>query len=165
MYGVKRGWFEAFDGDVWPWLYLNHKDRSRRKLTPDAWPRARATGIAGRGYIEAAYTRRTGGRAVPADQPLMKSAALAYRPDRCGDVIAVPKPGVLVTKYKEGVSHGSPHAYDAHVPFLVYGSGVPALGERKERVSSLAVAPGAGVGAGRAAPAGATEKPPACLKQ
>ena len=145
MYG-KDGpptlWIEAFDDDTWPWLYLNHKAIEARKLkVADVAERARDF-LAGRAFMEVAYTRAEleDGK-FPAEQPLKKSAALAYHPDRCGDVIAIPKPGVLVTKYKTGTSHGSPHAYDAHIPFLVYGAGVPVLGQRKEKVSSLSVAP------------------------
>jgi arylsulfatase A-like enzyme len=78
-------------------------------------------------------------------------------------VIAVPKAGVLVTKYDKGTTHGSPQPYDARIPFLVYGAGVPALGERKERVSSLAVAPTLAWALGVPAPKGAGVLPPEAL--
>jgi predicted AlkP superfamily pyrophosphatase or phosphodiesterase len=40
-----------------------------------------------------------------------------------GDVLLVMKPGWL-TYGKTGTSHGSPYAYDTHVPCIFYGSGV-----------------------------------------
>ena len=41
-----------------------------------------------------------------------------------GDVIVMLKPGHL--EYgRSGTSHGSPYAYDTHVPFLIMGPGVP----------------------------------------
>ena len=89
---------------------------------------------------------------------------LAYRPDRCGDVIVIPKAGVQVSKYQGGTGHGSPHAYDAHVPLLVYGAGVPALGKRTERVSSLSAAPTLAWALGVNPPAIAKEPMPVGLK-
>ena len=71
---------------------------------------------------------------------LLSKVKLAYLPERCGDLIVIPKPGVQVSKYAAGTGHGSPHAYDAHIPLLVYGAGVPALGKKDDPVSSLAVA-------------------------
>lgn len=144
MFGTddKAPWVEAFDADTWPWVYLNPKSIKARNLDPEKVAQAAADWFAGRGYVETAYTRKQleDGQ-FPANQPFKKSAALAYRPDRCGDVIVIPKAGVLVTSYKGGTSHGSPHPYDAHIPFFAYGAGVPALGKRTEKVSSLAVAP------------------------
>ena len=119
--------------------------------------------IAGRGHIETAFTRADLAGEPGADQPLKRAAKLAFHPDRCGDVIAVPKPGVLVTKYKAGASHGSPHAYDAHIPFLMYGAGVPALGRRAEKVSSLSVAPALAWALGVPAPKHAALDRPAAL--
>ena len=41
-----------------------------------------------------------------------------------GDVVVMLKPGYL--EYgRTGTSHGSPYAYDTHVPFLILGQGVP----------------------------------------
>ena len=41
-----------------------------------------------------------------------------------GDVVVMLKPGYL--EYgRSGTSHGSPYAYDTHVPFLIMGPGVP----------------------------------------
>ncbi len=145
-YGTNPGdaptrWLKAFDPDVWPWVYLNHEAIEARKLKVEDVATAARDWLAGRPYTDSAYTRADLAGKPPADQPLKHAAKLAYHPDRCGDVIVIPKAGVLVTPYPGGTSHGSPHPYDAHVPFLVYGAGVPALGQRKEKVSSLQVAP------------------------
>ncbi|MBY0457454.1 MAG: alkaline phosphatase family protein, partial [Gemmataceae bacterium] len=144
-YGANRKWFETDEpgvwADLWPWVYLNHATLKEADLQLEKVAEVVRDWLAGRGYIEAAFTREDLA-SVPDDAPAVKKAvALAYRPDRCGDVIAIPKPGVLVTLYKGGTSHSTPHAYDAHVPFLVMGPGVPSLGKREEKVSSLQVAP------------------------
>jgi hypothetical protein len=63
----------------------------------------------------------------------------SFESSRCGDVAVVTKPNYLITAYPTGTSHGTPHAYDTHVPLLVYGLGVQA-GERKDAVTPQAVA-------------------------
>lgn len=42
-------------------------------------------------------------------------------PTRSGNVQVILKPGWLQYSTMTGTSHGSPHAYDTHVPFLLYG--------------------------------------------
>jgi hypothetical protein len=134
-------WVEYFDENVCPWVYLNHQAIEARKLKAEDVAVAARDWLAGRGFMETAFTRQEleGGSAK--DKPFGTAAILAYRRDRSGDAVAIPKAGVLVTRYKTGTTHGSPWPYDAHVPFLVYGAGVPALGKRPEKVSSLCVAP------------------------
>ena len=146
MYGTEGAaptrWVEVFDDDVWPWVYLKYDAIEARKLKVEDVAAVARDWLAGRGHIETAFTRKDlEGPAPSPDKPFRSAAVLAYHPDRCGDVIVVPKAGVLVTKYTGGTNHGSPQPYDAHVPFLVYGAGVPALGRRPEKVSSLSVAP------------------------
>jgi len=51
-------------------------------------------------------------------------------------------------------THGSPHAYDTHVPLLVYGPGIRP-GVRTERVTPQATAAILARGLGVAPPAGA----------
>ena len=67
---------------------------------------------------------------------------------------------MLVTVYEHGTSHGTPHPYDTHVPVLVYGAGVPALGKRSGRVSSLVVAPTLAWALGIGPPSAAAAKVP-----
>jgi hypothetical protein len=50
------------------------------------------------------------------------------------------KPYHLVTTSKTGTTHGTPHAYDTHVPLLVFGPGI-APGVRGDAVTPLAAAP------------------------
>lgn len=169
MYGVNGGiptqWIEVFDDGVWPWLYLNHRAIEARKLKVEDVAAVARDVAAGRGYIETAFTRKDLEDKTTPDKPFRQAAVLAYHPDRCGDVIVIPKAGVLVTQYKGGTNHGSPHPYDAHIPFLVFGAGVPALGKREEKTSSLAIAPTLAWALGVPAPKHAAAFPPAALKK
>lgn len=47
-----------------------------------------------------------------------------YHPKRCGDVVFVQEPGWYGGSNIGGTTHGSPYAYDTHVPILFYGKGV-----------------------------------------
>jgi len=47
-----------------------------------------------------------------------------YHPKRCGDVVVVQEPGWYGAGSIQGTTHGSPYAYDTHVPIVFYGKGV-----------------------------------------
>jgi hypothetical protein len=65
----------------------------------------------------------------------------AYHPERSGDVSFVLKPYWQEgdPKTSTGTGHGSPHAYDTHVPLLVFGPNVKP-GIRKEEVAPATIA-------------------------
>ncbi|MFO0803296.1 MAG: alkaline phosphatase family protein [Gemmataceae bacterium] len=171
-YGIPPGgptnWFELEtkdNSDLWPWLYLNHKAIAARKLDPAAVADFAAQFIGNRGFMQTAFTRKQiesgtlppGGNQAET-KAMLERVKLAYRPDRCGDVIGIPKPGVLVTGYGTGTSHGSPQGYDTHIPVMAFGAGVPGLGKRTEPRSSLTVAPTLAAILGLEPPAAAMEK-------
>jgi predicted AlkP superfamily pyrophosphatase or phosphodiesterase len=49
---------------------------------------------------------------------------LSYYPGRSGQLFYVLAPYVLPESQPQGTTHGSPWAYDTHVPLLLFGSGV-----------------------------------------
>lgn len=169
-------WFDGNDTDwdqIWPWIYLNRRAIQARGLDPDVVADFAAQWVGNRPFMQTAFTRKQiEANALPlhaqaqetAVRALFERVKLAYHPARCGDVIGVPKPGVLITSYPEGTGHGTPHAYDTHVPALVYGAGVPAVGQRDEPVSSLVVAPTVAWALGIDPPTGAVEKVPAVIR-
>lgn len=167
-FGVEGGrptpWFaigEAKDADrVWPWLYLNHEAITARGLKVEQVADYVRDWLRGRDFLDTAFTRKQIETETFAPGSFGAKVKLAYYPDRCGDVIAVPKPGVLVTGYANGTNHGSPQPYDSHVPVLAVGAGVPALGKRDQKVSSLVVAPMLAKALGIDPPKDAVEKPP-----
>jgi hypothetical protein len=151
---------------VWPWVYLNYRALDGRGLRPEPVAEFVRDWLAGQAFIEAAFTREELeqidlAKADPWGIPA--KVKQAYYGPRCGDVVAAVKPGVLVTTYKSGTNHGTPNAYDTHVPVVAYGSGIPRLGKRSERASSLIVAPMLARALGIDPPANAVEKVPAML--
>jgi hypothetical protein len=165
-------WFalEAKDAqDLWPWVYLNHAAIRERKLDPAAVADYAAQWIGNRPFMLTAFTRKQieSGTLPPAGpgrekelQSLLGRIKASYHPDRCGDLVGVVKPGVLVTKYPMGTAHGSPHNYDTHIPVLAVGNGIPETGRRVEPQSALIVAPLLARLLGIDPPAAANEKLP-----
>lgn len=138
-------WFEVTDPKeqdrLWPWIYLNRKAIAAQDLPFDQVAEYVRDWLSGRDDVEIAFTR---GQLESTKFPMGSfgaKAVLTYRSDRCGDVLVVPKPGVLVTGYSGGTSHGSAQDYDVHIPVLIMGGGVPKRGEQAAPVSSLIVAP------------------------
>jgi hypothetical protein len=170
-YGMAPGgamrWFEANEAKeqdkLWPWVYLNHRAIEARGLKVEVVADYVRDWLKGRSFIETAFTRKQLETESFPPGSFGAKAKLAYSPDRCGDVIAIPKLGVLVTPYPAGTTHGSPQPYDSHVPVLAIGAGIPAIGKRSEKVSSLIVAPILARALGIDPPANAVEKVPAEL--
>lgn len=69
-----------------------------------------------------------------------KTIRRSYYAGRSGDLIIVPRPAVLFTDYPAGTSHGTPHAYDSHVPVLFWGEAFKA-GEYKDKAEVADIAP------------------------
>jgi hypothetical protein len=91
--------------------------------------------------VQSAYTRADLLRADEDEDGVKERLRLSLNPERSGDVVVVPKPYYLLldigADYR--TTHGTPYAYDTHVPLLVYGTGVQP-GVRLESVSPLAAA-------------------------
>ena len=61
------------------------------------------------------------------DDPLASKAWNACVPGRSGDLFVVPRPGVFIDPHGgKGTNHGAPWDYDAHVPLILWGGGIPA---------------------------------------
>lgn len=169
-------WFADFDAtdEVWPWVYLNRAELQARGIPYDDACAYAAQVLGNRDYTLTAFTRKqieTGdltSLSLPPDQEreakeILAQVKVAYQPERCGDVIVIPQRNVVISKYDLGTSHGSPYPYDTHVPIVAFGAGIPKLGEKKEPVSSLLVAPIVSSALGIAPPAKANEPLPGFL--
>jgi len=145
------------EGDAFPWVYLNHRKILGRHLAVADVARAAAEFFRQQPYVAAAVTRADLGNIGGAFSNELKRA---YHADRAGDFALVLKPYSLSTEYPTGTTHGSPHAYDTHVPLMFLGSGLPA-GRCAERVTPQAVAAVFARAAGIRPPAAAEAPVPA----
>jgi hypothetical protein len=134
--GDKARWIEATAED---WIYLD-QDTLKKNGVPaaDAEP-ALAGWLKNQTGVRTAYTRTQLTRGLPKDDAIGQAVLRSFHPGRCGDVCVVPKPYYLLSSYLTGTTHGTPYAYDTHVPLLVYGPAI-AGGTRREPVTPLAVA-------------------------
>src|SRR5205807_5376020 len=89
--------------------------------------------------IQAAYTRTRLVQGPFKNDAVGERVRLSFHPDHSGDVAVVVKPYYLVSTYLTGTTHGSPHAYDTHVPLVIYGPNIRA-GVRKDAVTPQAAA-------------------------
>jgi len=132
-------WVERID---YPWLTLNARQIASRGLDPAAVERVAAEWAANRPEVALAAFPRSLLAGPTLAEPFARAAQLSFHPDRCGDVFLLTVPYTYPSgKLASGTTHGSPHAYDTHVPVVAFGVNVPKLGERGGRVSSLLVAP------------------------
>jgi len=130
-------WVEATSG---PWVYLNRKLIEESKLKPADVEDALATWLKKQKGVQTAYTRHALLRGVPTADRIGQSVRRSFYSDRSGDIFVVLKPyHLLSSPLSTGTTHGTPHAYDTHVPLLVYGPGI-VKGVRKDEVTPQSAA-------------------------
>jgi len=134
-YGTRFKWVEAITSGG---IYLRDKvvqaaGRNRTEVED-----ACRTWLLTQPYVQTVYTRSQL-LAATAPDSLMALVRGSFHPERSPDVMPVFRPYVLLTSYRTGTSHGSPHEYDTHVPLVLFGSGVtPQV--RSERIPPQAAA-------------------------
>ena len=74
-------------------------------------------------------------------EPYLAQARKAWHPELSADLQVIPKPGWMFSSYPTGTTHGSPHAYDTHVPVLFYGPKWVRQGRVDARVEVTDIAP------------------------
>ncbi len=131
-----KRWVEATAG---AWLYLNRDLLARHDLKQEKVETALAGWLKKQPGVQAAYTRSQLLAGVAAEDAVGQSVRRSFQPERSGDVRIVEKPYHLLTSRLTGTNHGTPNAYDTHVPLLVYGPGVR-RGVRHEAVTPQAAA-------------------------
>jgi predicted AlkP superfamily pyrophosphatase or phosphodiesterase len=137
--GGEKGarWVEATAAE---WFYLNRALLRQRGLDQSKVEESLAGWLRKQPGIQKAYTRSQLVAGVPPGDELGQRVRRSFHPGRSGDVAAVVKPyHLLAWPFQTGTHHGTPHAYDTHVPLLVYGPGVR-RGVRHEAVTPLATA-------------------------
>lgn len=90
--------------------------------------------------IAAAYTRRELESGSRAGAPFFEQIHRTWHPDLSGDVQYVLKPYWMMAS-SAAATHGSPHAYDTHVPILLWGPRWVKPGRVDARVEVVDIAP------------------------
>ncbi len=115
-----------------PWVYLNHDVLRARDLEPAEVTKALADWLERQHGVLRCYTQTQLVQDLAPGDRVGQMLRLSFVPERCGDLAVVLKPYHILYGLT-GTTHGSPYAYDTHVPLMVYGPGVKA-GVRTELV-------------------------------
>jgi Type I phosphodiesterase / nucleotide pyrophosphatase len=129
-------WVEA---NIGPWLYLNRALLVRHNLKQPEVEAALAGWLRKQNGVQGVYTRSQLLAGVAEEDVVGQFVRQSFHPERSGDVRIIEKPYHLLTTRLTGTNHGTAHAYDTHVPLLVYGSGVRP-GVRREAITPQAAA-------------------------
>jgi hypothetical protein len=132
----KPRWIEKF---INPWFYLNRPLLRDRGLKPADVEEALAAWLKKQPGIQTAYTSAQLSKGTLKDDAIGEAVRRSYHPRRSGDVTLVVKQYYQIMPYLTGTGHGTPHAYDTHVPLLVFGPGVRG-GARRDHVTPQAAA-------------------------
>ena len=112
-------WLKAYSNDQ---IFLNRPLIAARGLSLAAMQRTVAEWAALEPLVHAAYTATDLVNGSGPDD-LVDRLRRGHHPTLSGDVVIVPRPGYI--EYgRTGTTHGSPFAYDTHVPCIFYGWGV-----------------------------------------
>jgi predicted AlkP superfamily pyrophosphatase or phosphodiesterase len=149
----REQWIEACAEN---WFYLNRRLLSRRKISPADAETTLAGWFAMQPGILTSYSRTQLVGHMPPDDLIGLAVQRSFHPDRSGDVAVIFQPYYIPSDDEFGTTHGSPHAYDLHVPLLIFGTGISSE-SRAESVTPLSVAGILCAGLGLATPPDAKE--------
>jgi hypothetical protein len=125
-FNAGRATVNFIEAAVYPWVYLNRPVIRRLHLDDNKVEAALAQWLAEQPGIQAAYPHARLNQGPIKDDAIGERVRRSYHPGRSGDVTVVLKPYYLLTTLLTGTNHGTPHAYDTHVPLLVHGGGINA---------------------------------------
>ena len=114
---------------------------SQKQIDPNALAEEARTLLLTEPSFAAAYTRRELASGSRAGAPLFEQMRKSWHPDVSGDVQFALKPYWMFGSSTSVTTHGSPHAYDTHVPILMYGPAWVKPGRIDTRVEVVDIAP------------------------
>jgi len=123
-----------------PNIYLNQRLIKSKNLDPAKVAEELAKYLRTQEGIAKAYSRKDLKGTMEKDDAIGIRAQKSYFAARSGDVYVVIQPYYLLGSQSTGTSHGTPHAYDTHVPLLAFGPGVVG-GKHAEKVTPQHAAP------------------------
>jgi hypothetical protein len=137
----------AEGGYIDPYLYLDEGSIATALRNGRASSRAQieetaAAGIEAIVGIHSCYTRSQIENGMLSGASLSRHVANAFHPRVSGDVLVITEPSYVMLDRPQQYtsSHGTPFAYDAHVPLMIAGKGI-ARGAHLRRVTPADLAP------------------------
>lgn len=111
------------------------------------------------GGVAAVFTRAQLADSAPTDTPLLAASRKSWFAERSPQLHLVLQPNWMLSSFRTGSTHGSPHPYDTHVPILLYGPRWIGPGQVDTRVEVADIAPTLSRLLGLAVPAQSEGKP------
>jgi hypothetical protein len=143
-------WVEAMSGGN---IYLHRGALQAKKIAVEAAARVVAAALSELPTVAGAYAGADL-RSQAQENTLADLLARAYQPARSGDVLFAYQPYTFEGSGGTGSAHGSPYAYDRHIPVILVGPGIR-KGLYNAAASSADIAPTLSILTG-------TELPPSC---
>jgi hypothetical protein len=128
------------------WIYLNHATLKEIGVSAEKAEQALVDWLPQQPGVQAAYGRTRLEQGPLVGDAVGEAVRQSFQADCSGDVAILLKPYYLISSpindarsdaYR--TTHGTPHNYDTHVAFVVYGAGVEP-GTHQERITPLAAA-------------------------
>ena len=130
-------WVMGFSGSS---LLLDKKLLTQKGRDADALADAARTLLLSQPGFAAAYTRAELLSGSRVDAPFFVPMQNAWHPDASGEVQYILKSNWKFGLHSNGTTHGSPYAYDTHVPILMYGPPWIGKGRIDKRVEVVDIA-------------------------
>ena len=137
-FGEKDPKVSFFSGSLDENLYLNRTYIKSRELDSEKVAKVLAKWLETQNGIQKVFTRGELLDPKGDQDTLREMCKKSFHPDRSGDLMVIFKPYWLVGS-GTGTTHGTPHAYDTHVPLMIMGPGIPKLSS-EERVTPQHIA-------------------------
>ena len=120
-------------------LLVDHALAAKHGVDPGAILAAAKKSLLASPHIASVYLKSDlqGSRTGDAVLELLRHSV---DPERSADLYFVPKPGVIISGYRYGTTHGSPYDHDRNIPVIFFGAGIGA-GTDSRKIRSIDVAP------------------------
>jgi len=139
-FGIEGDLIESFSN---PYVYLDQALIAESDADPGEVAAAVAAELRALPGVDQAITSDALSRGAVAAGPVSDAVLANFHPERSGDIYIVFQPHWFIADF-DGLSvaatHGSPWAYDTHVPVILAGPGIPP-GRIARRVETVDLAP------------------------
>jgi predicted AlkP superfamily pyrophosphatase or phosphodiesterase len=107
-----------------PHVYLNTKLADERKIERKLLRDEARRALAAEKKVAHVFTPEELTTGTASEAPFIEIFRRSYHPERSGDLLLLPREGVIFTDRPKGTEHGTPYDYDSRVPLVFVGYGV-----------------------------------------